>query len=324
MFFKRLGTLKTKNMVKIFDKFKVNDNLKSLLEKNQADAEDFQRIENVCKQALGKLSSESEDIQFNYSGYKRYQSVHGTDILKRIKIDENSDLSLKIIRYAIGYKEATVTCAPKSGKDEINKLYAAAKNEKRRLKLIQKKIRDDLNKWESYHKKASALVDKLKTYNWGGTIGGASSTDTYSQYMSKGDRDSMEKYTVRYNNLCGDMIELKQKINQLLIDAGRDDESINNALKDIKYPKLNTKYDDFKSFEEKFEGKKLCGDKGQIQDFIKRYKEYKEFCGDPRYSSEYPEKADFKDFFTREEGKNKTKYEGTFTISGKDIADVIK
>ncbi len=240
MFFKRPGVLKTENMMKIFDKFTVNDELKNLLEQNQEDAEDVKRIETVCKQALGKLSSKTDDMELEVSNQRQGDFKKRRDYLchKLAETAVGMDTSFSIIEYALNYDKVQVISAPKSERNEINKLYTAAKNEKRRLKLIQKKIRDCLKKWESYHKKASALVEQLKKYKWHGTIGGASYTDTYSQYMSKSDLKGMAKYTEQYNNLCVDMLELKQKIIALFKQAGRGEESIAAALKDIDYPKL--------------------------------------------------------------------------------------
>lgn len=61
-----------------------------------------------------------------------------------------------------------------------------------------------------------------------------------------------------------------------------------------------------------------------IEEFKKRYLEYKERCGKPQWGALYPKKATFDNFFTREERKYLSIYEGAFTINDQNIRQLIK
>jgi len=65
MFFKRLGALKTKNMMKIFDKFTVNDELKALLEQNQEDDFDDNESTKKNENRISRSSSSEYNQQFD-------------------------------------------------------------------------------------------------------------------------------------------------------------------------------------------------------------------------------------------------------------------
>ena len=95
LFFKRLGVLKTKNMMKIFDKLDAPNKLRELLQKNYVEAEKFRRIEAMCKLALKDLSP--------YVGGKLFVR----DMSPR-SIDKFNDDKFKKILKTLGVEEGTV------------------------------------------------------------------------------------------------------------------------------------------------------------------------------------------------------------------------
>lgn len=238
MFFKRPGVLKTKDMMKIFDKFTVEDQVKNLLEQNHQNADDFQRIELLCKQALSRVSSKAEKIEVNCSGVREHNPGKADNILKSFEFNDEENNLLTIINSATQYQSAEVIVAPKNCKGDINKLYNMAKKEKRRLKDIQKKIYNILKKWELLHKKASVLVNKINSkgpYEKSQHSGDSPYTDKFFPE----DKKKLEKYTEQYNGLCMDMLELKPKIAKLFEDAGCPKDDIKKAMGKIAYPKLD-------------------------------------------------------------------------------------
>ncbi|MDO4199292.1 MAG: hypothetical protein Q4D57_00800 [Clostridia bacterium] len=228
--FRRFGVLKTRNITKdiekILEKYKVGECLAELLAVNKAKAEGLWRLEALSKKALGKLSEDADDIEIKYSGYKGYEESQGKNILKELGFNENDndELFLKMVCFALGYEKAQVVSAPKLRKDDINQLGTAAKNAKRQLKALLKEIYDCLEKLVKRQKQIQMVVDTIM-----------------SEKMAKGlwfnDYDKkLERLIKAYENLASKIIEIKNRIMNILKYHKFRDDIINKIYNDIKYP----------------------------------------------------------------------------------------
>lgn len=218
IFIKRFGVLKTGDMMKMAEKLGINKKLTELLAANQAKAKAFQSVESLSKSALRKLSSATDDINIEYSGYTGYKDAQGISILKILKLNEKNDLFLKIVRYALGYQTAEVISAPKSRRNDINKLYAAARNEKRKIKSYQTKILEKLEKIAKIRKKIGIIVDRIK----GDEMIKGLWFDDYKGdvHRASPNFNKLKRYKKECENLVSKMRLLKNDATELLKQCG--------------------------------------------------------------------------------------------------------
>ncbi len=237
---RRFGVLKTRNITKdiekILEKYKVGECLAELLAGNKAKSEGLWRLEALSKKALGKLSEDADDIEIKYSGYKGYEESQGKSILKELGFNENDndELFLKMVSFALGYEKAQVVSAPKSRKDDINQLGTAAKNAKRQLKALLKEIYDCLEKLGKRQKQIQMVVDTIMSEKMAKGL-------WFNDYDKKLHKSSpnfkkLERLIKAYKNLVSKIIEIKNRIRNILKYHKFRDDIINKIYNDIKYP----------------------------------------------------------------------------------------
>ena len=246
MFSKRLGVLKTRDMnnkIKILDQlpFDKNSNegkslekLKELLSSNQTYTEMFKRVEDVLKYALDEFGKNHDSVRLFESGIIELRNIN-YDIVNTFleAFDLPKDEVVKRLVYNAIYNDKPennkyVVNITRQNKTNIEKAYRVAKTEKRGMKDSQKKIYDNLEKYVKLDQKAKTLHQKIQNSPRGKGL----------TFAADNDRKKLMKLTEQYNNLCGDILEIRGKVEKLLKKTGNKEEDCKEAVKCITYPKL--------------------------------------------------------------------------------------
>lgn len=236
-----IGSLKTGDMIKMFDKLTVGENLQKILRKNQADVERLQRIEVLCKNGLRKGSSMGDAVAFSSGGDVLANEIADNSrtksVLKGLRIGVE-DWSCNIVYHALNdAEENAIVFLPKKHRNNVQKLCTAAGNEKRRLKLIQKKILDALKQYEKFKQKAQKMVDKIVSEDMAKGLW----IDNYRKEIHKASTNfrKFTRYKNEYDSLVAKMIRIKHDIRKLLADCGCSENEITPIYDSLKYPLLN-------------------------------------------------------------------------------------
>ncbi len=328
MFFKRFGVLKTRDMnnkIKILDQlpFDKNSNegkslekLKELLSSNQTYTEILKRIEDVSKDALGKLfvsDNKSEMALLTSDSCKLEKPMGDRDTFLRTLLPTGYGKSAEaIVGAVLNYKSFTVFYALKKDRNDIQKLYNAAKTKKRGMKDSQKKIYDNLEKYVKLYQKAKVLHDKIKS-------------STPYLVADNDTKKKLEKLTEQFNNLCGDIIEIRGKVEELLKKTGNKEKDCGEAVICIAYPKVIVDYDGkFKMNGESV--KNYCMEVDHVsKDFDGHKFEGSEYYIDRFIKEALQHYTNFNDFILMSTQKYSgfinlmNKYNKKFTIDGKSV-----
>ncbi len=236
-----IGARKTRNMTKIFGGLNIDAKLERVLAKNQLNAEHFQRIETLCKDGLRKGSSMGDAVAFSSGGDVLANEIAENGdtkaILKGLNISIE-DWSCNIVHHALfDNDKGEIVFLPKKRRSDVQRLCTAAGNEKRRLKLIQKKILDALKQYEKFKQKAQTMVDKIVSEDMAKGL----RIDNYRKEIHKSSANfrKFTRYKNEYDALVTKITRIKHGIRKLLADCGCSEDEINPIYDSLKYPLLN-------------------------------------------------------------------------------------
>lgn len=236
-----IGSLKTRDMMKIFGGLNIGAKLEHVLAKNQADAEILQRIEVLCKNGLSKATDMGEGVAFSNGGDVIARDIADNSrtksVLKGLNIGVE-DWSCNIVYHALNdAEENAIVFLPKKHRNNVQKLCAAAKNAKQGLKLTQKKICDSLKKYERFKQKAQTIVDKIMSEDMAKGL----QIDNFRKEIHKSSTNfrKFTRYKNEYDSLVAKMIRIKHDIRKLLADCGCLENEITPIYDSLKYPLLN-------------------------------------------------------------------------------------